>query len=79
MVGPELVSTVGPTEVDKPIKAFADKIEPTVIRPPWGPKYSEAYSPIMAGVQEAMTTSTPLSTIESTIVSRLKTAFSAAG
>lgn len=62
-----------------PFKAFADKIEPTVIRPPWGPKYSEAYSPIMAGVQEAMTTSTPLSTIESTIVSRLKTAFSAAG
>lgn len=61
--------------VDNPVfKSFKNVIEPTAVRPPWGTKYGAAYTPIMAGVESAMTSSTPLSTIASTIKSKLQTA-----
>jgi ABC-type glycerol-3-phosphate transport system substrate-binding protein len=59
--------------------AFKNQIEPTVIRPAWGPKYDIAFPPIMTGVESAVTTSTPLAQIESTMVSEYKTALQSAG
>lgn len=59
--------------------AFKNVIEPTVIRPPWGTKYGDAYTAIMAGVESAMTSTTPLSSIASTIQSKLQTALAGAG
>lgn len=53
---------------------FSHTIEPTVSRPPYGPIYNALWSPIMAGVEEAMTTSTPLTTIMATIKSKSQTA-----
>lgn len=41
---------------DTPVfDAFRDDLVPTVQRPAWGPSYGKAYSPVMAGVQNAMT------------------------
>jgi multiple sugar transport system substrate-binding protein len=61
--------------VDNPIfKSYRTTIEPTVVRPPWGTKYGAAFTPIMAGVEAAMTSSTPLASIASTIHSKLQTA-----
>lgn len=60
-------------------EAFKNVIEPTVIRPQWGPKYDVAYPPIMTGVEAAMTTTTPLSQIEATMQSEYKTALASAG
>ncbi len=60
-------------------KAYANKIEPTVIRPPWGPKYNIVYPPIMTGVESAMTTATPPSQIEATMQSQFATALSSSG
>lgn len=66
--------------VDNPnFKAYATVIEPTVIRPPWGPKYDIAFPPIMTGVESAMTTSTPLTQIVSTMKSVFATALSSSG
>jgi multiple sugar transport system substrate-binding protein len=46
---------------DTPIfVAFRSRVLPTVVRPPWGKAYGEIYSPVMAGVQQAMTGSTPI-------------------
>lgn len=61
--------------VDNPVfNSFRNTIEPTVVQPPWGTKYGDAYTAIMAGVEAAMTSSTPLKTIASTIKSKLQTA-----
>ncbi len=66
--------------VDNPnFSAYKSQIEPTVIRPGWGPKYDVAFPPIMTGVATAMTTSQSLSSIESTMVSQYKTALQSAG
>ncbi|MHB1712511.1 MAG: ABC transporter substrate-binding protein [Acidimicrobiales bacterium] len=59
--------------------AFKNVIEPTVIRPPWGPKYNVAFPPIMTGVESAMTTGTPLGQIEATMKSEYATALSSSG
>jgi multiple sugar transport system substrate-binding protein len=40
---------------DPSLQAFRDKITPTVVNPPWGPKYTKAFDPIMVGVQQVMT------------------------
>lgn len=66
--------------VDNPnFKSYLNVIEPTVIRPPWGPKYDLAYPPIMSGVESAMTTSTPLPQIEANMKSVFSTALSSSG
>lgn len=59
--------------------AFAKKIEPTVIRPPWGPEYNIAYPPIMTGVGTAMTTTNSLPSIEANMGSVFKTALASSG
>ncbi len=59
--------------------AYKNVIEPTAIRPGWGPKYDVAFPPIMTGVETAMTTATPLAQIESTMQSQYKTALQSAG
>lgn len=59
--------------------AYSQKIEPTMIRPPWGPEYNVAYPPIMTGVQSAVTTSNSLSSIEANMNSVFKTALASSG
>lgn len=57
------------------LEGFSDSVLPTVSNPVYGEGFSEAYSPIMAGVQEAVTGNTPISKVASTINSALTTAF----
>lgn len=57
------------------LQAFAKDVMPTIIKPEFGPTYSEAYSPIMAGVQSVMTGNTPVDSVASTIQSGLESAF----
>lgn len=75
---PALTKLTGTTVADRaksPIyQAFSKQVIPTVIRPPWGSNYSKAYSPIMAGVQNAMTSSTSIASVAAQIQSQLKTA-----
>lgn len=53
---------------DTPVfNAFRDDLVPTVTRPSWGSAYGKAYSPIMAGVQSAMTSSKPIHEIADTM------------
>jgi multiple sugar transport system substrate-binding protein len=62
--------------VDTPVlQAFAKDVLPTVTNPEYGPNYSAAYSPIMAGVQGAVTSSTSIDSIASTMQSGLQSAF----
>lgn len=62
--------------IDTPVlQAFTTKVLPTVKNPVYGVDFSEAYTPIMAGVQEAVTGSTPISSVAGTVQSALKSAF----
>jgi multiple sugar transport system substrate-binding protein len=40
---------------DPSLQVFREEITPTVVNPPWGPKYTRAFDPIMVGVQQVMT------------------------
>jgi multiple sugar transport system substrate-binding protein len=63
-------------EINTPIlQAFINKVLPTLVQLPYGATFSEAYTPIMAGVQSAVTSSTPPATIASNIQSGLQNAF----
>lgn len=55
--------------------AFSSKIVPQIIEPGYGTTFQEAYPPIMAGVQSAVTSSTSSSAISKSIQSGLQTAF----
>jgi multiple sugar transport system substrate-binding protein len=55
-------------------QAFVKKILPTMIIPPYGLTYAQAYSPIMAGVQQAVTGKTPIDQIAASIQSNLERA-----
>lgn len=58
--------------LDTPVmEAFSSKIIPTISPQPFGPKFAEAATAIMAGVQEAVTSDAPIDTITSNIQSRL--------
>lgn len=62
--------------VDTPtLKAFTDGVLPTVANPEYGPTYSEASSPIMSGVETAVTSSTSINSVASTMQSALTSAF----
>lgn len=62
--------------IDTPVlKAFSDQVLPTVTPLPFGPTFNEAYSPIMAGVQQAVTSSASPDSIAKTIQSGLESAF----
>lgn len=54
---------------------FTNKVLPTVIQLPYGPTFSNAYTPIMSGVQSAVTSSTSPASIASSIQSGLQNAF----
>lgn len=73
---PPLASPVGAvaTQLNNPIaQSFEKDIIPTVITPDWGPKYSSAYLDFTSAVQQAMTTSTPVSSIASSLQSKMTT------
>lgn len=60
-------------ELDNPItKSFVKSIIPEVIKPDWGAHYSAAYLDVMAGIQKAMTSSEPISSVASGIQTSLK-------
>jgi multiple sugar transport system substrate-binding protein len=62
------------TLLDNPIsQAFIKQVIPTVITPGWGPQYSTGYLDVMAAIQQAMTTSTPIGSIASSLQSKLGT------
>lgn len=60
---------------DTPIfAAFREQVLPTVVRPPWGTAYGKLYSPVMAGVQRAMTASTPIDQVAGQMQAQVATA-----
>lgn len=62
--------------LDTPVlQAFTKDVLPTVVTPEYGPTYSEASSPIMSGVQTAVTSSTSIDSIAHTMQSSLQSAF----
>ncbi len=69
--------TLFPQQMSSPVyKAFEDIVVPTVVRPPWGTAYSDGYSTIMSGVQQAMTSNEPISGIASTMQNALQSKLS---
>lgn len=61
--------------LDTPIvNAYRETVIPTVERPPWGSTYSKVYSPIMAAVQTAMTSTTSLDQVVAQMQSQISSA-----
>lgn len=58
---------------DKSLQTFKTAVTPTVVTPPWGPKYAKAYEPIMVGVQQVMTSTRSPGSIADEMQSSLKT------
>ncbi|MEL7567568.1 MAG: sugar ABC transporter substrate-binding protein [Dehalobacterium sp.] len=53
-----------PESFDNPItKAFLDEVNPTIIAPPYGAKYTQAASDLSAAMQEVITTDKPIAEI----------------
>jgi len=61
-------------EQDPTLQAFRDKVTPTTVKPPWGPKYAKAYDPIMVGVQQMMTSDTPVDSVATEMQTKLQQA-----
>src|SRR5579875_1722259 len=62
------------TQLNNPIaRSFEKDIIPTVVTPAWGPHYSSVYLDFTSAVQQAMTTSTPISSIASSLQSKMTT------
>jgi multiple sugar transport system substrate-binding protein len=60
-------------QLDNPIfRAFTQQVIPLVVRPEWGPGYSNAYSTVMSSVQATMTSSTPIDRIASQMQAQLQ-------
>ena len=58
--------------LDTPVfNAFRDKVMPTVALPPYGPNFAAASTAIMAGVQQAVTGTTPIDDIAKSIAQNL--------
>jgi multiple sugar transport system substrate-binding protein len=53
-------------------KTFGDKIMPTVTTPPYGPNFAAGATAIMAGVQQAVTSDTPIDEIAQSIQKNLE-------
>jgi ABC-type glycerol-3-phosphate transport system substrate-binding protein len=73
---PPLAHPTGAVEkqLDNPIsQEFIKDVIPTVDAPDWGAQYSLAYLDVMAAVQSAMISSTPISSIASGLQSKLTT------
>ena len=60
-------------------KIYVDKIIPTVVRPPWGTAYTNAYTPIMTGIQQVMTSSTSPASEAKAMQSSLASALASGG
>lgn len=61
-------------QLDNPIsQEFLKAVIPTVNTPDWGAQYSSAYLDVMAAIQQAMTTSAPISSVASGLQSKLST------
>lgn len=59
-------------QLDNPVaSAFRNQVIPTLTRPEWGTAYAKAYSPVMSGIQSAMTSSTPIGQVAATMQSTL--------
>jgi multiple sugar transport system substrate-binding protein len=56
------------------LKVWSDEVIPTVIRPPWGPKYAIASGPVMVGVQQMMTGSAPVGDVAEEMQAQLDSA-----
>lgn len=62
------------TQLNNPIsQAFIHQVIPTVDTPDWGAQYSSAYLDVMAAIQQAMTSATPITTITTSLQSKLGT------
>jgi len=73
---PPLASPSGAVaaQLNNPIaKSFEQDIIPTVMSPAWGTHYSSAYLDFTSAVQQAMTTSTPIPSIASSLQSKITT------
>lgn len=61
-------------QLNNPIaQAFINQVIPIVATPDWGPQYSLGYQDVMTAIQQAMTSSTPITQIDSTLQSKLGT------
>lgn len=58
---------------------YIKDILPTVVLPPWGPSYTEAYTPIMQTVQQVMTTGISPASAAKSLQSQLQSALAGAG
>jgi multiple sugar transport system substrate-binding protein len=59
--------------LDTPIfQAFITKVMPTAISPPFGPNFAAASTAVMAGVQQAATSNTPIAEIQKSIQENLQ-------
>jgi multiple sugar transport system substrate-binding protein len=59
-------------KLDTPVfNAFTDRIMPTVVMPPYGPRFAAASTAVMAGVQQAVTGSEPIARIAGSIEENL--------
>lgn len=54
-------------------QSIQEEVIPAVIRPPWGANYAAASSPVMASVQTAMTSDTPIDQIVADLQGQLET------
>lgn len=54
------------------LQVWRDDVIPTTVRPPWGPDYVAASSPIMVGVQQMMTGDQPVGEIAKEMQARLE-------
>jgi multiple sugar transport system substrate-binding protein len=55
-------------------QVYLKDILPTVVLPPWGPAYDQAYTPIMTTVQQVMTTGTSPASAAKSLQSQLQSA-----
>lgn len=53
-------------------QSIQEEVIPTVVRPPWGANYAAASSPVMAAVQTAMTSDTPIDQIVTDLQGQLE-------
>jgi multiple sugar transport system substrate-binding protein len=61
-------------QLNNPIsQAFIHQIIPTVNTPDWGAQYSSAYLDVMAAIQQAMTSATPITSITTSLQTKLGT------
>lgn len=56
------------------LQVWSGDVVPTLVRPPWGPEYGAAASPIMVGVQQMMTSDQPVEGVTEEMQAQLESA-----